>query len=64
MAKSKKPYPGMGPFVLVLKYGETWCATVGANTDEGARKKAREYVHYRFGETMKIVPNNVGDSPA
>lgn len=64
MAKLKKPYPGMGPFVLVLKYGDVWVATVGANTDENARKKARDYRHYRMGETMKVVPNNLGDPAA
>ena len=64
MAKNKKPYPGMGPFVLVLKYGETWVATVGAKTEQTARTKARDYRHYVMGETMKVVPNNPGDSPA
>lgn len=59
MAKSKKLYPGMGQWVVILKdpHTDNWYPTEGAKTEEAARKKMRLYSHYIFGETIKIVEN-------
>lgn len=57
MAKSRKPYPGLGPYVVVtLEYGNEWVAYRGANTEEKARVYKRELSQYP-PDKIKIVPN-------
>jgi adenine/guanine phosphoribosyltransferase-like PRPP-binding protein len=58
MAKSRKPYPGLGPYVVVtLEAPGVWVAYAGANTLDGARKRAREMSHYP-ADKIKIVENH------
>lgn len=66
MPKPKKPFPGMGKFVVITRYpGEdVWSAYAGANTMEGARKRMRELSHYA-SENITIAENVPGaDLPA
>lgn len=56
MARSKRPYPGLGDYVVISLYGDTWVAYRGAKTEEKARAYARELSHYPHG-TVKVVPN-------
>jgi hypothetical protein len=56
MAKSKKPYPGMGAYVLVLKYGDTWVAHMGANSEDKLRAERRRLPQWP-DDRIKIVPN-------
>lgn len=41
MARSRKPFPGMGLHVLILDYDGTWVAHKGANTVEPLKAERR-----------------------
>lgn len=56
MAKSRKPYPGMGAFVLLLDYDGTWVAHKGANTEDKLRAERRKLPQWPDSR-VKIVPN-------
>lgn len=56
MAKSKKPYPGMGAFVLLLDYDGVWVAHMGANTEDKLRAERRKLSQWPDSR-VKIVPN-------
>jgi hypothetical protein len=59
MAKIKKPYPGMGAFVvLITERGGTVYIHAGANTEEAARRKGRQ-LHPTYD--WRVAPNNPGD---
>lgn len=59
MARSKKPYPGMGKYVLVLNYGKAWVAHGGANTPERARAMRRTLPQWR-DDQVRIIENVPG----
>jgi hypothetical protein len=64
MAKPKKPYPGMGAFVVVCLYDNTdWVVYRGAATEAKAKQYRRELPQWS-DDKCKVVPNSVGDSPA
>lgn len=56
MAKPRKPYPGLGAFVVLVRYGDVWVAYRGANTEERARARVRELPQWP-AERIKVVPN-------
>lgn len=56
MAKSRKPYPGMGLYVLALDYNGTWVAYGGAMTEAGAVALRRRLPQWP-DEKVKIVHN-------
>jgi hypothetical protein len=56
MAKSRKPYPGMGAYVLLLNYSGTWVAHMGANTEDKLRKERARLPQWP-ADRVKIVPN-------
>lgn len=57
----KKPYPGMGPYVVVLEdYPGEWSAYAGANTLERARQRRRELPQWP-NHKIAIVTNQPGD---
>jgi hypothetical protein len=57
MAKSNKLYPGMrGAYVLLLKYGDTWVAYKGANSEDKLRAERRRLPQWP-DHKVKIVPN-------
>jgi hypothetical protein len=56
MAKSRKAYPGMGPFVLVLDYDGEWVAHKGANTVDKLKAERRKLRQWPDSK-VKIVEN-------
>ncbi len=56
MTKSKKPYPGMGAYVLVLDYGGTWVAHMGAQTVDKLKAERRRLPQWPDSR-VKIVEN-------
>ena len=56
----KKPYPGLGKFVVVQDIGGGKAVVVdGANTEDGAKAKAKKYPG-----TVSVHPNEPGSPPA
>lgn len=61
-SKSKRPYPGMGAFVVIINDGaasggeDRWSAYAGAATMKRARERRRELPQWN-PEHVKIVPN-------
>jgi len=61
MSKAKKPYPGLGPFVVVMDYGYgDWVAYAGATTAEKARARKRELSNWP-SDKLAVVSNLPGD---
>ena len=58
MSRSKKPYPGMGAFVLLLDYNGVWVPHCGANTIEKLRRERSKLPQWP-ADKIKIVPNEV-----
>lgn len=56
MAKSRKPYPGMGPFVLLLDYGGTWVPHCGAKTMDKLKAERRKLSQWP-ADKVRIVEN-------
>lgn len=57
MATPRKPYPGMGPFVVMCTTDDPYC---GANTYGRARVRMREIAHY----SQRFIASNLpGDPP-
>jgi hypothetical protein len=56
MAKSKKPYPGAGAFVVLLDYGGVWVLHCGAATLERAQERRRKLNQWP-DDRVRIVPN-------
>lgn len=56
MSKSKKPYPGMGAFVLLLDYDGTWVVHCGANSTEKLHRERAKLPQWPDAR-VKIVPN-------
>lgn len=53
----KKPYPGMGPWVVLLNYGDDhWVVYRGANTEEMANTRRRELPQWD-DEDIRVVEN-------
>lgn len=52
--RGSKPFPGMGNYILLDKWNDSWVACAGADTIEAARKKRAKYRCY---STLMIVPN-------
>lgn len=62
MPRSRKPFPGLGPYVVVtLEPGGVWVAYCGANTERRARERAREMSHYPWNH-VKVVENKEEDA--
>lgn len=72
MARSSKPFPGMGPYVLILNYGaddapvitprgvtSSWVAHCGAKTIEKLRAERRTLRQWP-DRKMRIVHNVEG----
>lgn len=57
---SKKPYPGMGAFVLLLDYDGTWVAHRGANTEAKLRAERAKLPQWP-ADRVRIVPNRIED---
>ena len=56
MAKSNKLFPGMGKFLLMLKYDDDWVPHMGANTEDKLRKERRRLAQWPEA-WVKIIPN-------
>lgn len=59
MARGKKPFPGMGKFVVItLDYPREnlWSAYAGAASEDAARKRAREMSHHPNVRIVENVP--------
>jgi len=56
MAKSRKPYPGMGPFVLLLDYSGTWVPHMGAKSLDKLKAERRRLPQWPDSK-VKIVEN-------
>lgn len=58
--KPRKPYPGMGAYVVVLRYsdahGDEWVAHAGAATEERARAIRRTLSNWP-SDRVRIVAN-------
>jgi hypothetical protein len=63
MARSSKPFPGMGPFVLILNYDGTWVAHMGAKTVEKLRRE-RGNLRQWPADRVRIVENVAGTPDA
>lgn len=57
MRRAGKPYPGLGPFVVLCAPGDPYC---GANSLEAAKRRLRELPQY---PQRCIVSNLPGDGP-
>lgn len=51
-----KPYPGMGAWVVLLRYGDTWVVYRSANSEEKANGRRRELPQWR-DEDIRVVEN-------
>lgn len=60
MARSKKPYPGMGAWVVLLEYPGAWVVYRGAATEDAAKKARRELPQWP-DHKVRIVPNVAPD---
>lgn len=56
MPKSRKPYPGMGPYVLLLDYGGTWVAHMGAKSTDKLKAERRKLSQWPDTK-VRIVEN-------
>jgi hypothetical protein len=57
VSRSRKPYPGMGAFVVLLEdYPGEWSAYAGANTLKRAKERRRELPQWP-DHKVRIVPN-------
>lgn len=55
--KAKKLYPGLGPWVVLLHYGDDhWVVYRGANTEEMANARRRELPQWA-DEDIRVVEN-------